>query len=205
MMTKAIVASFLGIFLAFSPLQAQTSFISGEPYFVGHDRASAYQSLLRRQSFRIATTYMTAEEIQTTVAALTGYLHPAFIQFSDVLGRFDPLTGRRTTDQPSLISVLFMKMIATQIAAYVVERELFLDDAERIVFNSLNLDSSPPDSDLDGFIQSLHARWLVEAPGPRTIQILHDEFRKEEGEKGPAAGYAAVVAVLLQHGALYYY
>src|SRR4051794_9246925 len=97
------------------------------PVFVGvPGRDWAPPEMSRR--WDASLTYMTAPEMQTTIAALTGYAHPAFDRYADVLGRYDPATGRRTTDRPSLLGVLFMQQIAASVAADVVEREAFLDD-----------------------------------------------------------------------------
>lgn len=181
-----------------SPLELTPQFVSPQlrsPPPVAMSRARQPRSF----------AYMTAYEMQSTIAALTGFLHPAFELFADVLGRDDPVTGRRTTDRPSLAGVLFMKQVAMQIAAYVIEREAFLEDDERIVFGGVNLETSPSDAVLDSTIDLLHARWLGTLPYPESARLLREGFRAAESSSGTPAAYAVLVALLLQHGALYFY
>jgi hypothetical protein len=150
-------------------------------------------------------TYMTASEMQAEVAGITGYAHPAFDKYADVLGKYDPATGARTTDKPTLLAILFMQQIALSVADYVIEREMFLDDDERVVFAHVDLATSPADAALDTFLDALHTRWLDLPVGPQTLAVLHGQFRQIEAAHGTPAAYGRVLALLLQHGGLYYY
>ena len=172
------------------------------PVFVGGGHTAALTPDRTRSA---AATYMTAMEMQSRVAGLTGFSHPAFASYADVLGKYDPLTGRRTADRPSLVAVLFMQQIAESVASNVVEREEFLDDSERYVFNGVDLAASPSSEALRAFVAGLHTSWLGQAPGATTLRILTDNFRGVENTKGPAAAYGQVLSLLLQHGGLYFY
>jgi hypothetical protein len=174
------------------------------PRFVGSsDHGGAPLEMSRE--LEAATTYMTAAEMQETIAGLTGFSHPAFERYADVIGRYDPVTGRRTADRPSLVSVLFMQQIALSIADFVVEREMFLDDDERLVFSRIDLAASPDDAALQTFVDALHTRWLGQPPGAPTMAVMTRNFRAVETAQGVPAAYGRVLALLLQHGGLYFY
>lgn len=149
--------------------------------------------------------YMTAPEMQAKVARLTGYLHPAFSAFGDVLGRLDPRTGLRTNDRPSLVTVFFMQKIAESVAASVIRREMFMDDEERIVFGGVDLGRSPTDAELANVIDGLFVRWLGTSPGAAAMAATSSAFRRAEAGATPMAGYGAVVALMVRHGGLYYF
>lgn len=186
--------------VAAAALWTAPAFVGTVPTFVG--------GAPRLSSPRIETvafTYMTADEMRSKVASLTGFDHAAFELYADVLGRYDPVTGLRTNDRPTLISVLFIQKVAGQVADAVLERELFLDDEERIVFRGIDLAASPEDDALSTFLASLHGAWLGLPPSGTTLNALSAAFREAEGAQGPAAAYRGVVASLLEHGGLYYY
>ena len=132
-------------------------------------------------------------------------LPSAFDKYADVLGKYDPATGARTTDKPSLLAILFMQQIALSVADYVLEREMFLDDGERVVFGHVDLSTSPAEGALDTFLDALHTRWLGWPVGAQTLAVLHGQFRQLETAQGTPAAYGRVLALLLQHGGLYYY
>ena len=150
-------------------------------------------------------SYMTAEEMQAKVFRLTGFQHPAFDQFADVLGRYDPATGLRTVDRPTLVSVLFMQKVAGQVADMVLERETFLSDDERVVFVGVDLAQSPDDAALAAFIARLATRWLAWPLGDASAAQMAAVFRRAEPDRGTPAAYRDVIASCLEHGGLYYY
>ena len=172
-----------------------------EPRFVGWQASTSP----RMCSEAAPLTFMTAKEMQASVIGLTGFFHPAFDSFADVLGKFDQTTGQRTVDRPSLVGALLMQQIGTSIAACVVERELFLSDDERIVFTGIDLAASPSDEQLASFLSDLHQRWTAMVPGSESLAVLKNRFRSVEAATGTPDAYGGVVALLLQHGAVYYY
>jgi len=184
--------------IAAAALWATPAFVS--PTFVG-----GVPRLVTPRVHELAFTYMTADEMRSKVASLTGFDHAAFELYADVLGRYDPVTGLRTNDRPTLISVLFIQKVAGQVADAVLERELFLDDEERIVFRGIDLAASPDDDAMVAFLASLHGAWLGLPLSSTTANALAAAFRESEGASGTAAAYRGVVASLLEHGGLYYY
>ena len=155
--------------------------------------------------FELSFAYMTASEMQSKVRSLTGYLHPAFDIYADVLGRFDPRTGLRTNDRPSLVTIFFMQKIADTLATAVIEREIFLDDAERIVYQGVDLAVSPSEGGLASLIESLYGRWIGQACGPLALAEIEAGFRREEGTGGPVGAYRWLTGMMIRHGGLYYY
>jgi hypothetical protein len=151
-----------------------------------------------------ADAYMTALEMQSTVALLTGFLHPDFETFASSLGTIDSVTGRRTTDRPSLVAVLFFRRVSAEIAAAVVERESFVDDDERIVFGGVDLGRSPTDSELQNFLARIYEGWLGIAIGQDNLTLLAGLYRQRERTAKSTAAYQTLVEVLLQHGSIYY-
>lgn len=180
------------------------------PYFAGRTRATIEAKKFPRwdasaQATEKSYTYMTASEMQSRVLSLTGFYHPAFEVYADVLGRFDPNTGLRTTDRPSLLSVLFMQQISSSVGQRVIEREIFLDDAERIVFSGIDLTTSPDDVNLNECINGLIFNWLGVTASETALSALRQGFRAAEAQGSPGAGYEWLLAMLLNHGGLYYY
>ena len=202
-MAAAAAALMLGWGAVAGAAQARPAY-GLNPRFVGAASHGAVPLEMSRE-LEAATTYMTAAEMQATIAGLTGFSHPAFDRYADVLGKFDPATGRRTSDRPSLVSVLFMQQIALSIADSVVEREMFLDDDERLVFSHVDLATTPDDATLQTFVDALHTRWLGLPAGAPTMAIMTRNFRAVEQAKGVPAAYGRVLALLLQHGGLYFY
>jgi hypothetical protein len=176
---------------------------SAEPVFVGRAAHFVFHAPPMRRS--LSLTYMTADEMQSKVVSLTGFLHPAFDAYADVLGRYDSRTGLRTNDRPSLISVFFMQNITMAIADSVVEREIFLDDSERIVFSGADLLTSPDDSKLTTAIDGLFVRWLGSSASPEALVQLQIGFRRTEAANNVPAAYKWLLSMLLRHGGLYYY
>jgi hypothetical protein len=178
--------------------------LSARPVFVGRGQVAIRPQASLRSPMH-TYTYMTAFEMQSTVVSLTGFLHPAFEAYADVLGRFDPVTGLRTNDRPSLISVFFMQKIAGALASAVIERELFLDDEERIVFQCVDLEAEPDDAALASLVDAMHTRWLGSPADAETVSELIAGFRGASAARGPTAGYEWLVSMLVRHGGLYYY
>lgn len=163
------------------------------------------QSRLPTGDLEMAFMYMTAAEMKSKVRSLTGYLHPAFDTYADVLGRYDPRTGQRTNDRPTLVTVFFMQKIADAVAEAVVAREIFLDDQERIVFQGVDLTASPTDDELTRLVERLYARWLNAPVGAAALSPLIAGFRADEQAGGVEAAYRGLTALMIRHGGLYYY
>lgn len=175
-----------------------------QPRFVGleSDDVPLNQSIQPEMLY----SYMTASEMQSKVRSLTGYIHPAFIVYADVLGRYDSTTGLRTNDRPSLITVFFIQKIADSVATAVLQRELFLDDDERIVFKGVDLSVTPSNQDLENVIVGLNERWLGQTPGTVTMTQLEAGFRQVEQAAGDSvAAYTWLTGMMIRHGGLYYY
>lgn len=158
----------------------------------------------RNQPF-FALSYMTAAEMKQKVRNITGFLHSDFDTFADVLGRWDPRSGTRTADRPSLVSFLFLKRIGANVASAVLKREVFLDPEERTVFRHTDFAVSPTDDELVNVISGLYENWLATPLDGETQQELNAEFRTRENESGQIAAYQWLVEILMQHGGLYYY
>lgn len=158
-----------------------------------------------RHSEHFALSYMTAAEMKQKVRAVTGFLHSDFDTFADVLGRWDPRSGTRTSDRPSLVSFLFIKRISANVAQAVLKREVFLDPEERTVFRHTDFSASPTDDELANVVTGLFESWLTTAIDAESLQELTDEFRLQENTAGQIAAYQWLVETLMQHGGLYYY
>jgi hypothetical protein len=171
----------------------------GEPVFVGARSAPTPPKL------HAVATFMVAAEMKAKVASLTGYEHPAFDHYADVLGKYDPVSGRRTVERPSLVGVFFMRQIAASLATVVVRRERFLDDGERLVFGGVDLDASPSDDGLARALGDIYERWLGATPSADAAATLATQFRAAEARGGVGAAYEHILGVFLQHGGLYYY
>lgn len=149
--------------------------------------------------------YMTAEQMQAKIAGLTGYTHPAFIQYAAVLGHFDAKTGVRTADRPTLLSVLLLQRIGKDLAEVVIERETFLSPQERCVFNDVDLTVAPAEPALRSFLSSLYLVWLGQTVAETALKGLVERFFAVlQQEQKPTLAYQNTLAVLLQHGGLYY-
>ena len=178
---------------------------SGKPVFVGRNyQRNGVGSGALDIGILAADSYMTAQEMQSTVALLTGFLHPDFETFASSLGTIDGQTGSRTTDRPSLVAVLFFRRVAADIAAAVIERETFVDDEERIVFGGVELSRSPTDGELNSLIQRTYEAWLGSAVGQANLVLINGLFRQRERSATTIAAYQSLVEVLLQHGGIYY-
>lgn len=158
-----------------------------------------------KQHTLLALSYMTAPEMKQKVRNVTGFLHSDFDTFADVLGRWDPQSGTRTADRPSLVSFLFLKRIGANVATAVMKRETFLDPEERTVFRHTDFASSPNDNELANVIIGLYENWLSTPIDNESLQELSDEFRARENDSGQIAAYQWLVEILMQHGGLYYY
>lgn len=141
--------------------------------------------------------FMTADEMRQRVAELTGYNHQGFYAFADALGRFDPISGARTNDRPTLITVLILRRISSEIADAVVDRERFLDDGERLVFRGIDLDQAPDEAQTDALAAELFKSWLGYELLPHEA-VLFREARQN-------GGYKAILELMLQNAALFYY
>ena len=194
---------------------AKRSFADPAATFVGQRSwksfplsASDYKSGYRKTSNineRLSLSYMTAGEMQQKVVSITGFFHRDFDTFADVLGRWDPRSGTRTADRPSLVSFLFIKKISRGVAESVLEREVFLDPGERIVFKNADLERSPTDTELDGAISEMYQNWLRLPIDSDILLVLSQDFRSCEYKSGYIEAYISLVEALLQHGANYYY
>lgn len=152
-------------------------------------------------------SYMTAEQMQAKVTSLTGYEHPAFEEFAAILGHVDPTTSMRTSDRPTLLSVLVLQHISADLADAIIAREAFIDPQERIVFVEIDLSSILIGLQLEEFLRRLFMSWLGQALEGKALQDfleVHAAAVKQTGGLVPTAGYRAVLALLLQHGGLYY-
>jgi len=170
----------------------------GLPVFVGRTGPSD----LLTSSF--IYSYMTAEQMQARITALTGYEHPDFITFGDILGRNDPASGTRTNTEPSVLSILMLLKIATDIATMVVEREIFLGDQGRMVFAGIDLERAPEGEALSNFLSELYQRWLNTPLSRLSLRLYLDRFNSTLATSGPTAAYQSVLALLLEHGGLFY-
>ncbi len=179
-----------------------------KPRFVGTKRFDTLNHALSPSELFVKNhsySYMTASEMQSKIASLTGFVHTSFDTFADAIGRFDPKTGLRTNDHPSLVSILFMQKISASIAEAVVEREIFLDDDERIVFSKVDLIASPNDFVIKDFVQTMLIRWLGEESSAASVGRLINGYRVVEKSKTPTDAYKWLLSMLIRHGGLYYY
>jgi hypothetical protein len=154
---------------------------------------------------RFSLSYMTAGEMQQKIVAITGFLHRDFDTYADVLGRWDPRSGTRTADRPSLVSFLFIKKISRSVADAVIEREVFLDPDERVVFRNTDFSRSPTDSEIESAISVIYQNWLQLPIDADILDSLSQDFRSKEHQAGFIEAYTTLIEVLLQHGAIYYY
>ena len=149
--------------------------------------------------------YMTAEQMQRKVHALTGYFDPSFGEFKALLGTIDPETGARSVDQPGVIAVLFLERIANSVASSVLLRESFLDDDERVVFRGVDFQSP---SCYDGFpiwLQSIWELFFGYAVADDIAADIEQHFDQLIRDGGCRQAYRGVLSLMLRHGALYYY
>ena len=213
-MTKLIVrlraAALLTIVIAAAPSAhaAAAPATFGRPIFVGAAPVARSLDLNRHHGL---LGFMTAAEMKDRLASITGYEHPAFDLFADVIGRYDPTSGARTNDRPTLVTILFLKRIASEIAAAVLAREAFLDDAERIDFRGVDFAAAVDDASLDLIDRSFFSAWLGYEAGTEELASLRAAFHAayavtagDDTEKN-VAGYTALLALALQNGGLYYY
>lgn len=141
--------------------------------------------------------FMTAPEMKARVQELTGYEHSGFDTFADALGRLDPITGARTNDRPTLVTMLILRSIGAEVAAAVLAREAFLDDGERLVFSGVDLTATPTDDELAALVLRLFGEWFGFEAQVDEIAALRVAYR--------VGGYAGFLGLLLQNAALYYF
>ena len=103
-----------------------------------------------------------------------------------------------------MLSVLLIQKIARDVAQCVLEREQFLSTNERIVFPGVALDQAPIPDALAVLWTQLYRRWLGAPLSGASLEVLVTLFKQKLAAQGPAAAYQAVLALLLEHGGLYY-
>ena len=99
--------------------------------------------------------YCLATEMAEIVSSLTGFYHPGFKTFEDVLGREIPETGSRSVSRPSVLSFLCLRRIAWDTALAVCEREGFCLPEERLVFKLFSPSSLDVSEDVEWQQRSL--------------------------------------------------
>ncbi len=150
-------------------------------------------------------SYMTASQMQAKVEQMSGFRHPGFADFAAIFGEFDARTGLRTNDRPTVMSVMVMEQLAGDVGDAVYERESFLDDADRIMFRGISLDTSPTESELPVVAGFLCAAALGKTCPAELTNVLITEFRSRESALGLPEAWAGLVAAILQNGLNYYY
>jgi hypothetical protein len=151
-------------------------------------------------------SYMTAEQMAEKIVFLTGFYQPGFEEFASIIGRYDPATGVRTTDRPTIMSTMVIQGLTREVGASVVEREIFLGESDRVVFRGINLEESPPDERLAHISADICTLWLTFDCPPEIQSRLAADFRATELQPGGLMNaWKQLVSSLLQIGTLYYF
>lgn len=187
-----------------------------KPIFLGLpsqiDMSARMQSklipVLRERVGALSFQYMTADLMAEKVRLLTGFWQPGFMDFGLIIGILNPVTGKRTNDRPTVMSVMVMETLATEVADSVYARESFLDDEDRIVLKGMDLLASPSDSEISGFLGGVCISWFnQECPAGFVVKNI-EKFRSDEATSnggGIRRAWVLLMSALLQNGVLYYF
>jgi hypothetical protein len=190
-------------FLTFLPDRVHAQ--GTRPIFIGSNRPQLAQSMRRSESTAFALSYMTSDQMAEKIRYLTGFYHPGYEEFGSIIGKLDPNTGVRTNDRPTVLSVLIVERLVSEVAASVIEREAFLDNEDRIVFPGIDLEHSPTPEVLARFIGETCPNWVARTCPDTVQESLITDFRQVETSAGVSAAWGGVIANLMENGALYYY
>ncbi len=147
--------------------------------------------------------FMTSEQMASKVQALTGFYQPGFEDFARILGTFDSKIGTRTNDHPTVLTVLILEGLMQEVASSVVAREIFLDDADRLVFPGVDLSQAVSEERLRGFTQGLCDAWF-HLPCPVAFEdAMLSAYVSTEGAD-VSQRWESYLNLFLQNGALYY-
>lgn len=147
--------------------------------------------------------YMTADQMASKLRSLTGFYQPRFADFARIIGTFDPLIGARTNDRPTVVTVLLMEDLVSEIAVSVVAREIFLEPEDRLVFQGIDLSREPSEEELRRLSQDLCEEWLAQSCPVAMEDSLLEEFQAQ-AETDLLRAWQGYLSVFLQNGSLYY-
>jgi hypothetical protein len=148
-------------------------------------------------------SFMTADQMATKVQAITGFYQSSFDDFARIIGTWDPLTGSRTNDKPTGLSILILEGLLGEVAESVIAREIFLDASDRIVFPNTDLTRAPSEAELQALLEEHCLLWFGFSCGTAYQDLLIAEI-KEIPAENPHAKWVQYLHLMLQNGALYY-
>ena len=150
--------------------------------------------------------FMTADQMAAVLVDATGYYHPGFEEFASILGRYDARTGNRTNDRPTIMSVLVMNRIASDIAKKVVLREKFLDESDRVVFLGVEFGQTPSFEFVWEMVLRWRSRWGLVHWDLQSKEKFAELYREvSSSETDPDKLWEKLLTILLQDGALYFF
>ncbi len=170
-----------------------------KPVFVGAGPKSC-----EKEPKLVSLSYLTAEEMAEKIRAMTGFYQAGFEEFGSIIGQWDPVTGTRTNDQPTIMSVMVVGQLVSDVAQSVYDREIFLDEADRVVFVGLDLGMTPDDDTLAFFSQNLCREWLGISCQAEMERMLIEDFRAAEAQSLESA-WVGLIGEFLQTGTIYFY
>ena len=145
-------------------------------------------------------SYMTAEQMAAKVQTLTGFYQSGFEDFKRIIGTYDPVTGSRTNDKPTVLGVLILDRLFSEVANNVVAREIFLDKSDRIVFRDIDLSQPPNAESLGPLTRQLCLDWFAMSCPPELASILYGA----DLQAGKTLSWEIYLSTFLQNGSLYY-
>lgn len=148
-------------------------------------------------------SYMTAEQMAERVQNLSGFYQSGFATYARIIGTFDPVIGARTNDRPTALSVLIINDLLKEVAENVVAREIFLDEADRVVFIGIDLAKQPDRVVLTALMERLCAEWLDQECPAAFNALLLEDFAAHSSENLTLA-WQDFISLFLQNGTLYY-
>ncbi len=148
-------------------------------------------------------SFMTADQMATKVQAITGFYQSSFDDFARILGTWDPVTGSRTNDKPTALSILILESLLSEVADSVIAREIFLDPSDRIVFPNTDLTQAPSEAELKALLEDHCESWFGFSCGTAYQDLLIKEI-KDMPADNPHAKWVYYLHLMLQNGALYY-
>ncbi len=193
----------LGLFSALLLGLITESLAFSRPIYLGPGE----KEYVARDSVPISTlSYMRADQMAQKVRSLTGFYETGFDEFAFILGTIDPKTGTLTNDRPTVVSVIVLEKLTAEVANAVLEREIFLDDADRVVFTGFDLSVSPDEKALQAELDRLCLAFFAQTCAPVSSLAWREDFRAtEKSSGGSMKAWTQLLGKLLQDGTLYYY